>query len=320
MKRPRTDKGEQADFARWMDARLPKVARELEQGVRAGHQFTADDGLDFAGRHDIYEILDDVLAALFPGSFSRERVSGENVNFFLTDLLRHISFKLDRHLRSVFNYRCKKDNCDNCDCDRRSGEALMHLIESLPEIRGLLMLDIEAAFEGDPAARFRDEIMLSYPCIEAIATHRIAHLLYELEVPIIPRIMAERAHSRTGIDIHPGARIGSRFFIDHGTGVVIGETCRIGNNVKIYQGVTLGALSPFDKEGKARRQQKRHPDIEDDVIIYANATILGGRTVIGRGAVIGGNTWITESVPAGAHVFNRDHRDALKHKTEDGKR
>jgi serine O-acetyltransferase len=132
--------------------------------------------------------------------------------------------------------------------------------------------------------------------------------------------MSERAHSRTGIDIHPGATIGSRFFIDHGTGVVIGETCRIGSNVKIYQGVTLGALSPFDKEGKARRQQKRHPDIDDDVIIYANATILGGRTVIGRGAIIGGNTWITESVPPGAHVYNKDHQEKVQRGAAGGKR
>ncbi|MBN1578879.1 MAG: hypothetical protein JW913_20125 [Chitinispirillaceae bacterium] len=300
------------DFTDWMNTRLPSVAAQLEQGVRSTREITSEDGLDLAGRNDIYEILDDILAALFPGSYGRERISNENVNFFLADLLRHISFNLDKHILAVFRYRCKKENCDHCDCNTRSAEALMHLIESLPRIRELLMLDIQAAFEGDPAARYRDEIVLSYPCIEAIATYRIAHLLYELEVPIIPRIMAERAHSRTGIDIHPGASIGTRFFIDHGTGVVIGETTHIGNNVKIYQGVTLGALSPFDKDGNPRKQQKRHPDIEDDVIIYANATILGGHTVIGKGAVIGGNTWITEPVPAGAHIYNKDHREGLR--------
>jgi serine O-acetyltransferase len=197
---------------------------------------------------------------------------------------------------------------------------LMDLIESLPRIRELLMQDIQAAFDGDPAARSLDEIVLSYPCIEAIATYRIAHMLYKLDVPIIPRILSERAHSRTGIDIHPGADIGTRFFIDHGTGVVIGETSRIGNNVKIYQGVTLGALSPFDKDGKPRKQQKRHPDIEDDVIIYANATILGGHTVIGKGAVIGGNTWITASVPAGAHIYSRDHQEAQRQRSSGKKR
>jgi serine O-acetyltransferase len=168
----------------------------------------------------------------------------------------------------------------------------------------MLLEDVAAALAGDPAAKFFDEVVLSYPCVEAIATHRVAHRLYSMGVPIIPRMLSERAHSRTGIDIHPGARIGPRFFIDHGTGVVIGETCRIGSNVKIYQGVTLGATSPFDKDGRPRIGQKRHPDIEDDVIIYANATILGGDTVIGKGAVIGGNTWITKSVEPGVHVYN----------------
>lgn len=308
------------DFTTWKNTRLPAIAGALEQGLRGMREITSEDGLDLAGRNDIYEILDDILAVLFPGSYGKERISNENVNFVLVDLLGHISFKLDKHIRSVFRYRCKKENCDHCDCDTRSAEALMDLIESLPRIRELLMQDIQAAFDGDPAARSLDEIVLSYPCIEAIATYRIAHMLYKLDVPIIPRILSERAHSRTGIDIHPGAAIGTRFFIDHGTGVVIGETSSIGNNVKIYQGVTLGALSPFDKDGKPRKQQKRHPDIEDDVIIYANATILGGHTVIGKGAVIGGNTWITASVPAGAHIYSRDHQEALRQRSSGKKR
>ena len=166
----------------------------------------------------------------------------------------------------------------------------------------MLLEDISTALAGDPAAYSIDEIVLSYPFIDAVATYRMAHNLYTQGVPIIPRIMSERSHSTTGIDIHPGAMIDPGFFIDHGTGVVIGETCTIGTNVKLYQGVTLGALSPFDRDGIPKKGQKRHPDIEDDVIIYANATILGGETVIGRGAVIGGNTWITRSVPPGATV------------------
>lgn len=300
------------NFNDWMNSQLPCVAGELEKGLRGTREITSEDGLDLTGRNAIYEILDDILAVLFPGSFSKKRVTRDDVDFYLADLLRHISFSLNRHIRAVFRYRCDHENCDHCDCDTRSQEALMHLIESLPQIRKLLILDIKAALEGDPAAQYLDEIVLSYPCIEAIATYRIAHLLYELNVPIIPRIMSERAHSRTGIDINPGATIGTGFFIDHGTGVVIGETCRIGNNVKIYQGVTLGALSPFDKDGAPLKGQKRHPDIEDDVIIYANATILGGSTVIGKAAVIGGNTWITESVPPGAHISNRDHKEAIR--------
>ncbi|MBD3393689.1 MAG: serine acetyltransferase [Chitinivibrionales bacterium] len=262
----------------------------------------ADDGLDLAGRNDINEVLDDMLAVLFPGCYSREKINGAEINFYLGDLLRHISFRLSKHIRDVFKYRCTKEKCDNCDCEMRAEDALMTLVESLPKIRSVLLEDIQAAYEGDPAAKSLDEIVLSYPCIEAIATHRIAHTLYSLDVPIIPRIMSERAHSRTGIDIHPGAKIGPHFFIDHGTGVVIGETTTIGRNVKLYQGVTLGALSPFDREGKPAKDEKRHPDIEDDVIIYANATILGGKTVIGKGAIVGANTWVSSSVPPGAVV------------------
>jgi serine O-acetyltransferase len=289
----------------WMNEELPRVVQRLQDSMQEKSDVESEEGLDFAGRNDIYEILDDLLAVLFPGCYSRQKVSRGELGFFLHDSLRHVAFRLGRHIRDVFKYRCKKDNCDRCNCEERAEKALMRLVESLPAIRGTLLEDVQAAFEGDPAARYTDEIIMSYPCVEAIATYRIAHLLYELDVPIIPRIMAERAHSRTGIDIHPGADIGPRFFIDHGTGVVIGETTSIGRNVKLYQGVTLGALSPFDSEGHPRKGEKRHPDIGDDVIIYANATILGGSTVIGKGAVIGGNTWITESVPPGTRVNSK---------------
>jgi serine O-acetyltransferase len=287
----------------WMNDTLPGIVEKLEKSIIGGFDVEAQVGLGLAGRHDIYEVLDDLLAVLFPGCFSKEKIIKTETNFFLADTLRHVSFKIGKHIEEVFTYRCKKDKCENCNCAQRAFIALKHLVESLPTIREILLTDIQAAFDGDPAAKYLDEIVLSYPCIEAIATYRIAHLLYELDVPIIPRIMSERAHSRTGIDIHPGAAIGPRFFIDHGTGVVIGETASIGKNVKIYQGVTLGALSPFDKEGNPLKGQKRHPDIEDDVIIYANATILGGATVIGKGAVIGGNTWITKSVPPGKGIY-----------------
>ncbi|HLV31575.1 MAG TPA: serine O-acetyltransferase EpsC [Chitinispirillaceae bacterium] len=293
------------DFNKWMNEKLPEVVNLLEQNIGESFDSQIEDGLDLAGRNEIYKILDNILAVLFPGSFSKEKLSRDDINFYLSDMLRHLSFKLGKHVRDVFRYRCKKDNCENCDCETRASDAVKNLIEQLPYIRKLLMEDIRAAYEGDPAAQYIDEIILSYPCVEAIATYRIAHLLYKLDVPIIPRIMSERAHSLTGIDIHPGAEIGTGFFIDHGTGVVIGETCIIGSNVKIYQGVTLGALSPFDKKGIPLKGEKRHPDIGDNVIIYANATILGGDTVIGDGAVIGGNTWIIKSVPPGAHVYNR---------------
>lgn len=179
----------------------------------------------------------------------------------------------------------------------RSETAVLEVFECLPEIRKLLALDIEAAFQGDPSAESIEEIIFSYPACEAITVHRIAHEFYLRGVPMIPRILAEWAHGKSGIDIHPGAKIGKSFFIDHGTGVVIGETCEIGNNVKLYQGVTLGALSiPQDQRGEVIRGGKRHPTIEDHVTIYAGAKILGGQTVVGRGSVIGGNVWLTESV------------------------
>jgi len=174
-------------------------------------------------------------------------------------------------------------------------------VERLPSVRERLAADVEAAFEGDPAAKSFAEIVVAYPSIRAIAIYRIAHELHSLGVPVLPRMMTEHAHDMTGIDIHPGARIGRRFFIDHGTGVVIGETTKIGDNVRLYQGVTLGARSP--RHGESLRGTKRHPTIDDDVTIYAHATILGGETVIGAGSVIGGNVWLVESVPPGSRVI-----------------
>jgi len=293
------------EMKEWINRKLPEVTDQLQESMAGSFDSHTEEGLDLAGRDEIFEVLDGLLAALFPTCYARERVGKEDLNFFLGDILRHISLKLSRHIREVLEHRCTLENCDNCSCRGKAEEALMYLVESLPRIRGILLQDIRAAYEGDPAAKSLDEIVLSYPCIEAIATHRIAHELYGMDIPIIPRIMSERAHSRTGIDIHPGASIGPRFFIDHGTGVVIGETSTIGRNVKLYQGVTLGALSfPLDEKGQPVKGIKRHPDIGDDVIVYANATILGGATRIGPGATIGANTWITSSVPAGGHVMD----------------
>jgi serine O-acetyltransferase len=287
----------------WINKHVPLVAGKLERDIVSGFS-SNEEGLDLSGRAVIYDVLNDILAVLFPGFYSKDKVAKKEMNFFLGDMLRHISLRLGKVITEILKYHCKKKgDCDECTCEERAQKALATLIESLPELRAMLLEDIRAAYDGDPAASCIEEVILSYPCIEAIATHRIAHLLYNLEVPFVPRIMSEHAHSRTGIDIHPGAKIGSRFFIDHGTGTVIGETTTIGRNVRLYQGVTLGAVSPFDKQGQPARGMKRHPDIEDEVIIYANATILGGSTVIGKGAIIGGNTWITHSVPAGAVVY-----------------
>lgn len=290
---------------KWLNGPLLNVIEKLERSITEDYHVETADSLGLSGCKNIYEILDDLMSALFPGCYSKEPVLKEEITFFLGDILRHISLKFIKHLTQVFKHRCLKEKCDDCNCEERAESILISLVESLPEIRTILIQDIKAAKAGDPAAKSLDEVVLSYPFVNAITTHRIAHTLYKLDVPIIPRIMSEHAHSKTGIDIHPGAVIGPGFFIDHGTGVVIGETCTIGKNVQLYQGVTLGALSPFDKDGTPKIGKKRHPDIEDDVIIYANATILGGKTVIGKGSIIGGNTWIIKSVPPGSIIYKQ---------------
>ena len=198
--------------------------------------------------------------------------------------------------------------------DRNPDEIVAAFVAALPEVRRLVETDVTAAYEGDPAATSRMEVVMAYPGLYAVTIHRLAHELYKLKVPIIPRIMSELAHSKTGIDIHPGATIGERFFIDHGTGVVVGETTVIGKNVKLYQGVTLGALS-FDKDpetGALVKGIKRHPNVEDNVVIYAGATILGGNTTIGHDSEIGGNVWLKDSVPPNSRVYNRPPAPVIK--------
>ena len=246
------------------------------------------------------EVLRAILAVLFPGCHGGGRLCGEQLKQELYGLAERLSEQCRRAYRHV-------DASLSSDAGAEKGRAAAAaLFNGLPEIRRMLSMDIQAAYEGDPAARSRLEVVMSYPGLTAIAVHRIAHALYAFGVPLIPRVMSEWAHSRTGIDIHPGATIGEGFFIDHGTGVVIGETCVIGRNVKIYQGVTLGALS-FQKEddGTLVKGVKRHPNVEDNVVIYAGATILGGGTVIGRDSVIGGNVWLIHSVPPCTTVYNQ---------------
>ncbi len=250
----------------------------------------------------IVEILDLLTELLFPGYTGIRTVTKSNINYVVIDILCHVYTELAEQIERAFKYQCRITNCDTGDCRNLSEDATQYLLTQLPKIREMLKGDVGAAFDGDPAARSSEEIVLSYPCIIAIATYRIAHELYLKQVPLIPRIMSECAHTRTGIDIHPGASIGKSFFIDHGTGVVIGETTVIGENVKMYQGATLGALS-FRKDDRGRiiKGGKRHPTIEDNVTIYAEATILGN-VVIGQGAVVGGNVWLKDSVPPGVTV------------------
>ncbi len=252
-------------------------------------------------RGEIVQLVQDLLELLFPGFVGRQHLTEHNVAFHVGDLLPRIGEAAYRQICMCLSYM--DETRDPTQHDQQPTEArargvTVDYLERIPTIRQVLAGDVQAAFDGDPAALNVDEVILAYPGLLAISVHRLAHPLYELGVPLMPRIMSEWAHNMTGIDIHPGARIGRNFFIDHGTGVVIGETTDIGNHVKIYQGVTLGALSfPKDEAGRIIREAKRHPTVEDHVTIYANATILGGTTVIGAHSAIGGSVFLTTSVP-----------------------
>ncbi|MBN2736583.1 MAG: serine acetyltransferase [Spirochaetales bacterium] len=281
----------------WKKEDLSQIIAKLEDSYNSHKGINHVDGLNIPTSESIHEIIKDLFALVFPGFFGKIQITTSSINYYAGNLLDSLYGKLSEQIKRALKYRCTLENCCNCQCADRAGSLAAFLLESLPEIRRLITLDVEAAFDGDPAARSVDEVILSYPFTKAITVHRLAHVLYKKDIPLIPRMMSEWAHGVTGIDIHSGAAIGESFFIDHGTGVVIGETCEIGNHVKLYQGVTLGALS-FSKDEKGRliKGEKRHPTLLDDVTVYANATILGGKTIIGKGAVIGGNTWVTESV------------------------
>ncbi|MCA1809187.1 MAG: serine O-acetyltransferase EpsC [Kiritimatiellia bacterium] len=288
----------------WINRSLPAVVKNL------AHDSTcckaSSKRFNLAGQRAVHQLVDGLLGVLFPGCHGAPPPAG-HLEMAFNIQLRSIALALAEQIEHACRYQCEFDKCRDCgDCRRKAEAAVISLMEELPAIHRLLQSDIQAAYDGDPAARSLMEIVMSYPGLHAIAIHRLAHQLYLQDVPLIPRVMSELAHSRTGIDIHPGARIGKAFFIDHGTGVVIGETCVIGRHVKIYQGVTLGALSfPKDEQGNPIKGIKRHPDVGDNVTIYAGATILGGATKVGAGAVIGANVWLTHSVPPGAKVYNR---------------
>jgi serine O-acetyltransferase len=254
-------------------------------------------------REAMIDILRLLALILYPGYFIRTRLDSINLEYYLGQKATALYEILSEQIILAIRHDCIRQNQSCVHCEPLGHQLTVEFLRELPELRTMLAQDIRAAFDGDPAAKSYDEIIFSYPGIWAIMVYRIAHKLYHQNVPLMPRIMTEYAHGRTGIDIHPGAHIGESFFIDHGTGVVIGETCTIGNRVRIYQGVTLGALSLSKAECKRLRSKKRHPSIEDDVIIYANATILGGDTVVGARSVIGGNVWLTHSVPPDTEVF-----------------
>ncbi|HVU01927.1 MAG TPA: serine O-acetyltransferase EpsC [Polyangiaceae bacterium] len=252
----------------------------------------------------VIEAFNHLVPIIYMGFYSRRGLNAENLRASIGEHLVPAYNALVEQTGRAVTYDERNPRPSASRPSTFSQEVVARLLRKLPELRRTLNADVLAAYEGDPAANSIEEIVFSYPAVRAITAHRIAHVLYAEGVPMIPRIISEYAHSETGIDIHAGARIGESFFIDHGTGVVIGETTVIGRNVKLYQGVTLGALSaPRSRESSGEFQ--RHPTLEDDVVVYAGATILGGETVIGRGSVIGGNVWITKSVPPNSKVFGR---------------
>jgi serine O-acetyltransferase len=293
-----TDLNPQSDTP--LDSR--RITDLVQRIVRSYHADDRTQHLDASflpSRARIIDILELLRRLMFPGFFDEQRLTTATITYHTGDLVNKIYQELYEQIRQALRYdenRTARGSGDRCDhCDQKAIEVAMTFMERVPDLRRLLALDVQAAFDGDPAAVSTDETIFCYPGLDAIFIHRIAHELYKLSVPLLPRIISEYAHNETGIDIHPGAQIGESFFIDHGTGVVIGETTVIGDRVKIYQGVTLGALST--KGGQAWRGRKRHPTIEDDVTIYGGAVILGGDTVIGRGSTIGGAVFLTNSVP-----------------------
>ncbi|MER3417192.1 MAG: serine acetyltransferase [Gemmataceae bacterium] len=279
-----------------MKESLPAIAEALVESYALCQRINHLGLHPLPNREAITEIIADLMDILFPGFHRRQNLQFGNVIYHVGDVLDRLHDQLTTQIARALRHEWAASRPDT-DFDTLAQEKTIAFLRRLPELRLVLEEDAIAAYEGDPAAKSYHEIVFCYPGLEAVTIYRLAHELLLLDVPLIPRIMTEYAHSKTGIDIHPGAQIGRGFFIDHGTGVVIGETCVIGNNVKLYQGVTLGALSfPRDASGQIVRGKKRHPTLEDDVVVYANATILGGDTVIGHHAIIGSSVWLTHSV------------------------
>jgi serine O-acetyltransferase len=267
-------------------------------------------------KESIIGIIHQLQRILFPGYFISAKLDRTNLRYYLGQEMIALFEELAHQIALCIRHECIRHDLPCTHCEERGREEAMRFIRELPNLRIRLGKDIRAAYEGDPAAESYDEIIFCYPGLLAVTVYRIAHQLSFQEVSIMPRIMSEYVHGLTGVDIHPGARIGESFFIDHGVGVVIGETTEIGDRVRVYQGVTLGALSLPKDAVELLRGKKRHPTIEDDVIIYAGATILGGETVIGARSVIGGNVWLTESVPPDTKVFIKKPELVLKNDPE----
>jgi serine O-acetyltransferase len=295
----RTDAVSYADYR----SRLSGIVDKIVAGCDDSKCYAHIDYEQLPSQAAVVDILNKLRAILFPGYFNSEKLDPVNLNYHVGRTVSELFDMLSEQISRSIRHDCFKYDLACTECAERGYEHAIALLESIPALQETLGKDIVAVYEGDPAASSYDEIIFSYPGMFAVTVHRIANRLHTLGVPLLPRMMSEYVHGETGIDIHPGATIGERFVIDHGTGVVIGETAQIGKNVRIYQGVTLGALSVPKGEIEEMKGKKRHPTIEDEVIIYAGATILGGDTVIGARSIIGGNVWVTESVPPDTTVM-----------------
>jgi serine O-acetyltransferase len=298
---------------------LPQIAESIVQTYKSVGTINHLDHSPLPRYEEVISALDDLREILFPGYRRREGLHLGNIGYYIGDLIDGLHDRLITQISRALSHESRvsgqQDEQADVDHEARAQQITIELLSRIPDMRRLLATDAQAAFDGDPACQNLDEVIFCYPGLEAITVYRIAHELQQLGVPLIPRMLCEWAHKETGIDIHPGASIGDHFFIDHGTGVVIGETTEIGSHVKIYQGVTLGALSfPTDADGNIIRSMKRHPTIEDRVVIYASATILGGRTVIGRDSVVGSSVWLTHSIDPNTTVIME--KPSLKMRSE----
>jgi len=297
-------------------SRLPQIAEKIIDSCNDRECYTHVDYEPIPSRESVINIIDRLREILFPGYFTRGKLDPVNLRYSIGKSATILFDMLSEQISLSIRHDCLRYDQPCADCEENGHIVALNLLEDIPNIRRVLATDVQASYEGDPAAKSLDEIIFSYPGIFAMAVYRVAHHLFKSGVPLLPRIMSEYAHSVTGIDIHPGAEIGESFVIDHGTGVVIGETTKIGKNVRIYQSVTLGALSIPRNSGDKFRGKKRHPTIEDEVIIYSGATILGGDTVIGTRSVIGGNVWLTQSIPPDTTVSLEAPRLTYKSKNK----
>lgn len=305
----------------WVEKGLPNLVDHILANYEKFGGMDHLTGRDLPSKEVVVDVLEDLFTVLFPGYLGKAEITKANIKYHLGSTLTSVYTRLTDEVEKSLKYICRKvSECPQDICQKRAHVVVKELLEKLPEIRSKLSGDIQAAYAGDPAAVSTEEVILSYPCVLAITTYRIAHELYLDRIPLIPRIMSEHVHSLTGIDIHPGARIGQNFFIDHGTGVVIGETTEIGDNVKLYQGVTLGALSfPKDEKGNIIKGRKRHPTIGNNVVIYSGATILGPDAIIGDDVVIGGNVWVTSPVASGTTIAMASSEKNYKKENHDKK-